>query len=118
MRLCCNSNGLQAVVRLEKTTHRDYTYSMTTTLPADPETERLARNIAEATGKPLPTVVKEAIAAKAEADGVDDDREQKGRKKLDFTKVNAIIERAATRPVLDPRTADEIIGYNAHGLPE
>ena len=84
----------------------------------NPETERLARNIAEATGKPLPTVVKEAIAAKAEADGVDDDAPKQRRKKLDFDKLNAIIERAATRPVLDARTADEIIGYNAYGVPE
>lgn len=90
---------------------------MSTNLPADPETERLARNIAEATGKPLPAVVKEAIAAKAEAEGVDE-HAHKRRKKLDFDKLNAIIERAATRPVLDPRTADEIIGYNAHGVPE
>jgi antitoxin VapB len=89
---------------------------MNTTLPADPETERLARNIAEATGKPLPTVVKEAIAAKAEAVGVDDG-EHKERKRLDFTRVNAIIERAAARPVLDSRSPDEIIGYNADGVP-
>lgn len=91
---------------------------MNTTLPADPETERLARNIAEVTGKSLPTVVKEAIAAKAEADGIDDGAPKQGRKKLDFDKLNAIIERAATRPVLDARTADEIIGYNAYGVPE
>jgi antitoxin VapB len=91
---------------------------MSTTLPADPDTERLARAIAEATGKSLPTVVKEAIAAKAEADGVDDDRAHKQPKKLDFDKLNAIIERAAARPILDTRTPDEIIGYNAYGLPE
>lgn len=77
----------------------------------------MARNIAEATGKTLPTVVKEAIAAKAEADGVDDHARQR-RRKLDFNKLNAIIERASARPVLDARTADEIIGYNAQGVPE
>lgn len=90
---------------------------MSTHLPADPETERLARNIAEATGKPLPAVVKEAIAAKAEAEGVDD-HAHKRRKKLDLDRVNAITERAAARPVLDPRCADEIIGYDARGVPE
>ena len=90
---------------------------MNTTLPADPETERLARNIAEATGKPLPLVVKEAIAAKAEAAGIGGERPRR-HKKLNFARLNAIIERAAARSVLDARAPDEIIGYNADGLPE
>jgi antitoxin VapB len=90
---------------------------MTSTLPADPETERLARDIAEATGKSLPVIVREAIAAKAEAVGVHNGGHHRG-KRLDFDRINAIIARSAARPVLDPRTADEIIGYNAHGLPE
>ena len=39
-----------------------YTRAMsTTTLPADPDTERLAQKLAEATGKPLPTIVREAM---------------------------------------------------------
>lgn len=90
---------------------------MNTTLPVDPETERLARDIAKATGKPLPTVVKEAIAAKAEAVGVGAP-DRKLRKRLNFARLNAIIERSAARPVRDARTPDEIIGYNAYGVPE
>jgi antitoxin VapB len=90
---------------------------MNATLPVDPETERLAKNIAEATGKPLPVVVREAIAAKAEADGIGMGLHPR-RKKLNFAKLNAILERAAARPVRDARTADEILGYNAYGLPE
>jgi antitoxin VapB len=87
---------------------------MTTTLPADPETERLARDIAKATGKSLPVVVKEAIAAKAEETGM-----QSGTgRRLDFDRLNAIIERSAARRVLDPRSSDEIVGYDEHGLPE
>ena len=43
---------------------------MMTTLPADQETVRLARKLAEAAGKPVPVVVREAIAAKAAADGL------------------------------------------------
>jgi hypothetical protein len=89
---------------------------MNANLPADPETERLARSISEATGKPLPVVVREAIAAKAEADGIGTSHPE--RKKLNFTRVNAILERAAERPVRDTRTADEILGYNAYGVPE
>jgi antitoxin VapB len=86
-------------------------------LPADPETERLARDIAEATGKPLPVIVREAIAAKAEAVGVHNGGIGRG-KRLNFDRVNAIIARSAARPVLDPRTADEIVGYDEHGLPK
>ena len=90
---------------------------MSATLPTDPETERLARDIAAATGKPLPVIVKEAIAAKAEEAGVADER-GRGRKRLDFDRLDAITKRAAARPVLDRRSADEIIGYDSHGLPE
>jgi antitoxin VapB len=90
---------------------------MMSTLPADPETERLARDIAKATGKPLPVVVKEAIAAKAEAAGVQNGGEG-GNKRLNFDRLNAIIERSASRPILDARTPDEIVGYNEHGIPE
>jgi antitoxin VapB len=86
-------------------------------LPADPETERLARDIAHATGKPLPVVVREAIAAKAEAVGVPNGGKHRG-KRLDFGRLNTLIARSAARPLLDARSADEIIGYNEHGLPE
>ena len=111
-------NGLATTIKLERWPTFSYTTIMSTTLPADPETERLAREIAEATGKPLPTVVKEAIAAKAEADGVEHDLAGLQRKRLDFDRLNAILDRAAARPVLDPRPADEILGYNAFGVPE
>ena len=60
----------------------------------------------------MPVVVREAIAAKAEADGIGAEGHPR-RKKLNFAKLNAILERAARRPVLDPRTPDEILGYNA-----
>lgn len=39
---------------------------MSITLHVDPETERLARQIAEATGQPVPAVVKSALDAMAE----------------------------------------------------
>jgi hypothetical protein len=52
------------------------------------------------------------MAAKAEADGIGAEGHPR-RKKLNFAKLNAILERAARRPVLDPRTPDEILGYNA-----
>jgi antitoxin VapB len=95
---------------------------MMTTLPADAETERLARQLAEATGKPVPTVVREAIAAKAAADGFpvalppDQSRANLSRDEL-LARITQITDGFASIPVRDPRTAEEIIGYDELGLP-
>ena len=90
---------------------------MATTLPADPDTERLAQKLAESTGKPLPTIVKEAIAAKAEAAGMS----MHGRKRLAgqdlIDRMTAISDQCAALPVLDPRSSDDIIGYDEFGVP-
>jgi len=95
---------------------------MMTTLPADAETERLARQLAQATGKPVPTVVREAIAAKAEADGLqmapplDQSEASLARDEL-LVRITEITAGFASLPVRDPRPADEIIGYDELGLP-
>ena len=89
----------------------------TTTLPADPDTERLAHKLAEASGKPLPTIVREAIVAKAEAAGVT----LHGRKRLTgqdlIDRMTAISDHCAVLPVLDARSPEEIIGYDEFGVP-
>jgi antitoxin VapB len=90
----------------------------TTTLPADPETERLAHKLAEATGKPLPTIVREAIAAKAEAAGVGLHGGARLSRDELLARITAITDRFADLPVHDPRTPEEIIGYDEHGLPQ
>lgn len=88
---------------------------MTTDL-IDPDTESLAREIARATAKPVQTIVREAIAAKAEAAGI-------VRKRRKFTpeelvaRMTALSDHCASLPVLDPRTPDEIIGYDEFGVP-
>jgi len=96
---------------------------MMTTLPADQETERLARKLAEAAGKPVPIVVKEAIAAKAEADGLSMEArdlaapgDHLSRDEL-LARITKITDGFASIPVRDPRPADEIIGYDDLGLP-
>lgn len=88
---------------------------MTTThaLPVDAATERLARAVAQATGKPVEAVVREAIEAKAAAAGVPSGP----RCPLNMQKINEILARVDALPVLDPRSADEIIGYDEFGLP-
>src|ERR1700686_3496498 len=32
-------------------------------------------------------------------------------------KVNDVLERVDALPILDPRSADEVVGYDEHGLP-
>lgn len=86
---------------------------MTTTLPADPETERLAQEVAKAKGKPVASVVREAIAATAEAAGV----VPPPRRPVDMDRIRAILARVDALPILDPRPADQIIGYDEFGLP-
>ncbi len=89
---------------------------MAITLPADPETERLARNVAKVTGKPLPLVVKEAIEAKAAAAGVFPSERPLSKDLV--ARMSAITDGFARLPVLDPRRADEIIGYDEQGIPQ
>jgi antitoxin VapB len=90
----------------------------TTTLPADPETERLARQMAEAAGKPVETILREALAAHAWGLGIIPPAPPRRRTP---DQIRAALEEAAARlsamPVLDPRTADEIIGYDEYGIP-
>ena len=92
---------------------------MTIAISLDIETERLARKLAEVTGKPLPTVVKEAIEAKAEAAGVE--MQQLSARLSREDRLARMMEAARSFdsiPVLDPRSADEIIGYDELGLPK
>lgn len=88
---------------------------MTTALPADAETDRLARRLAEATGKPLPTVVREAIAAEAARAGVALPPRPASSELL--ARMVEITNGFADLPVLDHRVPDEIIGYDEQGVP-
>lgn len=76
----------------------------------DPETDRLARALASATGEKLTDAIREAVRERLER--------QTRRKSHGMTaEVRRIQERVASLPVLDPRTPDELLGYDAHGLP-
>jgi antitoxin VapB len=88
---------------------------MTIALPTDPETERLAQKLAEATGQPLPQIVKQAIEAEAAKAGI---VVVTPRRKFDDARVRAIIARVSALPVLDDRSADEIIDYDEFGVPQ
>lgn len=78
----------------------------------DPEADRLARNLARQTGE---TITQAVITALRE-------RLQRERRKDEAIEnlvedVMDIGRHCAALPLLDARSADEIIGYDEHGLP-
>lgn len=77
----------------------------------DPETDRLARAVAAATGVSLTEAIREALRDRLE-------RESHRSRRGVAVEVRRIQERLARLPVLDPRSSDEIIGYDDHGVPD
>lgn len=76
----------------------------------DPETDRLARELAALTGEPITAAVREAIRARLESLH----RRKRARPAEDL---RAIVERGRARQTLDTRTEEEILGYDERGLP-
>jgi antitoxin VapB len=77
----------------------------------DPETDRLARALAAATGLSLTDAIREALRERLERET------HRGRRGVG-AEVRRIQERLARLPVLDARTSDEILGYDDHGVPD
>jgi antitoxin VapB len=73
------------------------------------EADRLARELASATGETLTDAVTNAL------------RERLDRvrtKQDDFTeRIRRLQDEIAALPIVDSRSPDEIIGYDEHGLP-
>jgi antitoxin VapB len=76
----------------------------------DPETERLARALAEATGESLTEAIRIALAERLA-------RESRRSQRRLSVEIRRIQERLAALPVLDPRRGEDIIGYDDDGLP-
>ncbi len=76
----------------------------------DAETDRLARALARATGETLTEAIRLALRERLE-------RERRRSRGGPAAGIRRIQERIARLPVRDPRKADEIIGYDEHGLP-
>lgn len=76
----------------------------------DAEAHALAQELARIEGRPLTQVVKEALREKLE-------RHRDQRAGL-ADRLMEIGKRCSQLPVLDPRPADEILGYNEVGVPE
>ena len=77
----------------------------------DPETDRLVRDLAEATGESITVAVSTAARERLERIQGAPTYEQK------LAAIRRITAQAASLPLLDDRTPDEIIGYDEHGLP-
>ena len=77
----------------------------------DPEADRLARELAGLTGESMTQAIKIAL----------EERLRRIRPtKVDQTLLdvlNEIVKRCAALPVIDDRTAEEILGYDENGLP-
>ena len=71
------------------------------------EADQLARRLAELTGESITETVVESLRARLEL-------ERRRRRTRDL---GDIVERFSQLPVLDRREAEEIIGYDEHGLP-
>ncbi|QOR71651.1 type II toxin-antitoxin system VapB family antitoxin [Ruania alkalisoli] len=75
----------------------------------DPETDRLARELADRMGVSITAALKAALT----------DRLARTTPKVDvvYTSLVAVGERGRARAVLDDRPVDQIITYDDHGLP-
>jgi antitoxin VapB len=77
----------------------------------NPETERLAAELARQTGE-----TKTEAVTKALQNRLSRIRRDRSKRRL-AEELEEIARRCAALPVLDPRSADEIIGYDENGLP-
>ena len=76
----------------------------------NPEVERLARELAAKTGESITDAVMVALRDRI-------DRETRRRDGQRLRRMMRIAEDIARLPRLDTRSADEIIGYDEHGVP-
>lgn len=76
----------------------------------DPETDRLARALAAATGESLTDAIRAALRDRLE-------RESHRSRRGIGAEVRRVQERIARLPVLDERSPEGILGYDKHGLP-
>jgi len=105
-------DGIRTVVYLS--TYQRYTSTFGPVMPISlksPETERLARTLADATGESITEAITRAL----------EERLQRLEAQRTFTQYVAPIQRVQQRirerPVRDPRTPDDIVGYGNDGAP-
>jgi antitoxin VapB len=82
-----------------------------------PETEVLARELAEKQGVPVEEAIKSAIERAAREVGIEQPIPASRTPEEIMAGIEAIARRCAARPVHDARVPDEIIGYDEFGVP-
>lgn len=75
------------------------------------EVERLVREIAAKTGESLTGAIQKALQERL------DRLRRERRSQILASQLQEILRRVDQLPVLDSRSADEILGYDEHGLP-
>jgi antitoxin VapB len=78
----------------------------------NPEAERLVREISQSTGESLTQAIINALKERLER--------LRNRRQARFAedKLKPILQRVDQLPIRDSRSADEILGYDRHGVPE
>jgi hypothetical protein len=80
------------------------------------EAEALARRLADKFGKTPEAVITELLTARAAIVGISISAEGHLDRDEMVNAANAIALRSASRPILDTRSDDDILGYNVHGI--
>jgi antitoxin VapB len=79
----------------------------------DSETDRLARELARLTGETMTQAIRTALEERLVRERRQRDQDVEKRREA----VMEVLERVWAMPVLDMRSADEIVGYDERGLP-
>lgn len=75
------------------------------------EAERLAREVAARTGESITVAIQKALEERLAR------LRQERRTQIVAGQLTEILRRVDQLPVLDPRSPEEILGYDHHGLP-
>jgi len=75
-------------------------------------TERLARQVAAAAGESLTEAIQVALRERL------DRLKAKRSQRVLTAQIDDLLRRVDALPTLDPRPAEEILGYDQHGLPD
>jgi antitoxin VapB len=74
-------------------------------------TERLARQVADETGESLTEAIQRSLEERWER------LKTRRRGRVLTRQIEDILRRVDALPTLDPRSPDEILGYDEHGIP-
>ncbi|MGH9412121.1 MAG: type II toxin-antitoxin system VapB family antitoxin [Terriglobales bacterium] len=80
----------------------------------DEEVRALAKKLANATHQSMTEAVRTALQEKLERERAQDEK----RRQRILRRVRELQREIAALPVLDPRSPDDIIGYDEYGVPE